>query len=237
MCGKRISASQIYDLETAYLGAEYSQMGTVLKVSTDCSPESCLYGSDNNKNGGTAQGLEGFLSSKDALKRRTRQFRLEDRLFSLSSKTSLAVRTISISENPSLLSCGKLQRTTYTAQTKELEQQEAELAESLSAPHIGRGKGKGPYATKVRIAGVNSRLASVIHEYHITLPHAGHCSERAALAFSASSGCCTPLIGSLLSSVFCLCLTLLGRVFFTCFCPVGCCCVENQEFMLAGKPL
>lgn len=38
------------------------------------------------------QGLEGFLSSKDALKRRTRQYRLEDRLFSLSSKTSPAVR-------------------------------------------------------------------------------------------------------------------------------------------------
>lgn len=45
------------------------------------------------------QGLEGFLSSKEALKRRPRQFRLEDRLFSLSSKTSPAV---SCSLNPML---------------------------------------------------------------------------------------------------------------------------------------
>lgn len=35
-------------------------------------------------------------------------------------------------------------------QTKELEQQEAELAESLTAPHLGRGKGKDQFAQKVR---------------------------------------------------------------------------------------
>lgn len=86
----------IYELETAYLNAEYSHMGSVLK------------------------GFEGFLSSKEALKRRVRQSRLEDRLFSLSSKSSPA--------------------------TRELEQQEAELAESMNSSHIGRGK--GPYASK-----------------------------------------------------------------------------------------
>lgn len=42
--------------------------------------------------GANTQGFEGFLSSKDALRKRARAFKPEDRLFSLSSKTSIAVR-------------------------------------------------------------------------------------------------------------------------------------------------
>ena len=37
------------------------------------------------------QGFEGFLASKDTLKRRSRGFKVEDRAFSLSSKSSYAV--------------------------------------------------------------------------------------------------------------------------------------------------
>mmetsp|Transcript_15261 Transcript_15261/g.46124 ORF Transcript_15261/g.46124 Transcript_15261/m.46124 type:complete len:122 (-) Transcript_15261:252-617(-) len=57
---------KVYDIETTYLNAEFSQYGTVTK------------------------GLEGFLSSKDALRKRQRAFKAEDRLFSLSSVTSPA---------------------------------------------------------------------------------------------------------------------------------------------------
>ncbi|KAK9796251.1 hypothetical protein WJX73_002906 [Symbiochloris irregularis] len=56
----------LYDLETAYLGAEHAQYGTALK------------------------GFEAVLSSKDAMRKRPRQFKLEDRLFSLSSCSSPA---------------------------------------------------------------------------------------------------------------------------------------------------
>jgi len=73
--------------------------------------------------GSVLKGLEGFLSAKDAMKRgRVRTYRLEDRLFSLSSKSSQA--------------------------TEDMERQEAAL-EELNGPHLGRGKGKGgPYASK-----------------------------------------------------------------------------------------
>ena len=115
------------------------------------------------------KGFEGFLSSKEALKRRTRQSRLEDRLFSLSSKSSPAVSPLSwplqqqLASKAIQMSAGQRQSTMpFTRgfgpsgkiqscnllQTRELEQQEADLAESLSASHIGRGK--GPYASKVR---------------------------------------------------------------------------------------
>lgn len=57
---------KLYDNETTYLGAEHSQYGTVTK------------------------GLEGFLSSKDALRKRQRTFNVDDRHFSLSSVTSPA---------------------------------------------------------------------------------------------------------------------------------------------------
>lgn len=40
------------------------------------------------------QGLEGFLSAKDTLRKRQRIFKPEDRLFSLSSVTSPAVRAV-----------------------------------------------------------------------------------------------------------------------------------------------
>ncbi len=41
--------------------------------------------------GAKSQGFDGFLSSKDALRKRARAFKPEDRAFSLSSKTSAAV--------------------------------------------------------------------------------------------------------------------------------------------------
>ncbi|KAK9825931.1 hypothetical protein WJX81_008110 [Elliptochloris bilobata] len=85
----------IYNLETEYLAADYSVCGTVLK------------------------GFEGFLSSKDALRKRARTFRTEDRSFSLSSRTSPA--------------------------TAELEQNLLELVDNQAVPVLGRGKG---YASK-----------------------------------------------------------------------------------------
>lgn len=42
------------------------------------------------------QGFEGFLSSKDALRKRNRQFKPEDRSFSLCSVTSPAVHSSSL---------------------------------------------------------------------------------------------------------------------------------------------
>ena len=41
-----------------------------------------------------AQGFECFLSSKDTLRKRARAYRPEDKIFSLSSKSSPAVRLI-----------------------------------------------------------------------------------------------------------------------------------------------
>ncbi len=38
------------------------------------------------------QGFDGFLSSKDTLRKRARNFKTEDRTFSLSSRTSRAAR-------------------------------------------------------------------------------------------------------------------------------------------------
>jgi len=59
---------KMYDAETEYFQSESSQMGTLLK------------------------GYEGFLSSKDNLRKRARTFKIEDRLFSLSSRTSPAAK-------------------------------------------------------------------------------------------------------------------------------------------------
>eukprot|EP00873_Tetraselmis_striata_P039472 jgi/Tetstr1/459736/TSEL_005089.t1 len=56
----------IYEQEGTYLAAEYSQCGTVLK------------------------GFEGFMSSKDNIRKRARTFKVDDRLFSLSSTSSPA---------------------------------------------------------------------------------------------------------------------------------------------------
>lgn len=58
------------DMEVHYLQAEYSQAGTVLK------------------------GFEGFLSSKETLRKRSRSYKPEDRLFSLSSKSSPVSREV-----------------------------------------------------------------------------------------------------------------------------------------------
>merc|ERR1739848_194900 len=59
---------KLYEAETEYFSTESSQMGTLLK------------------------GYEGFLSSKDNLRKRARTFKIEDRLFSLSSRTSPAAK-------------------------------------------------------------------------------------------------------------------------------------------------
>eukprot|EP00877_Chromochloris_zofingiensis_P006703 jgi/Chrzof1/2286/Cz11g09260.t1 len=64
----------IAEMEAAYLQAEYSQPGTVLK------------------------GFEGFLSSKDALRKRQRTYKPEDRLFSLSSRTSPVTKELEAEE-------------------------------------------------------------------------------------------------------------------------------------------
>mmetsp|Transcript_6024 Transcript_6024/g.13144 ORF Transcript_6024/g.13144 Transcript_6024/m.13144 type:complete len:123 (-) Transcript_6024:824-1192(-) len=60
----------VADLELQYLQAEYSQCGTILK------------------------GFEGFLSSKDNLRKRSRTYKPDERLFSLSSKTSPPSREV-----------------------------------------------------------------------------------------------------------------------------------------------
>ncbi|KAK9915672.1 hypothetical protein WJX75_002489 [Coccomyxa subellipsoidea] len=80
----------VYSMETEYLQAEYTQCGTVLK------------------------GFEGFLSSKDALRKRARAFKPEDRAFSLSSKTSAA--------------------------TQELAEFALDQLEAMGAPGLGKGK-------------------------------------------------------------------------------------------------
>lgn len=60
----------IADMEAAYLSAEYSAAGSVLR------------------------GFEGHLSTKEALRRRPRGWKPEDRAFSLSSRTSPVTREI-----------------------------------------------------------------------------------------------------------------------------------------------
>lgn len=56
--------NKLADAEQAYLQADHSQQGTVVK------------------------GFDGFLSSKEAMRKRQRTWKPEDRLFSLSSKSS-----------------------------------------------------------------------------------------------------------------------------------------------------
>uniref|UniRef100_A0A7R9YY72 Chromatin modification-related protein MEAF6 n=1 Tax=Chlamydomonas euryale TaxID=1486919 RepID=A0A7R9YY72_9CHLO len=58
----------IVDLEAQYIAAEHCQNGSVLR------------------------GFEGFLSSKETLRKRARSSKAEERLFSLSSKTSPLMR-------------------------------------------------------------------------------------------------------------------------------------------------
>lgn len=57
-------------MEAAYLSAEYSAAGSVLR------------------------GFEGHLSTKEALRRRPRGWKPEDRAFSLSSRTSPVTREV-----------------------------------------------------------------------------------------------------------------------------------------------
>ena len=88
---------QLYDAESNYLGAEYSVNGNVIKVR----PALCLPAHALNADGLTGccldtfcllQGFEGFLSSKDVIRKRQRTYKVHDRAFSLSSVTSPAVR-------------------------------------------------------------------------------------------------------------------------------------------------
>lgn len=98
---------QLYEKEGHYLGAEHSQHGSVVK------------------------GFEGFLSSKDVLKRRTRAFKVEDRAFSLSSKSSYAT----------------------------LEHQQAEEAtmQDGERPHIGRSARHASKTAAAKAAARNKR--------------------------------------------------------------------------------
>jgi hypothetical protein len=57
-------------METQYLNAEHSTAGNVIK------------------------GFEGFLSTKDAMRKRQRIWKADDRWFSLSSKTSPSVSVL-----------------------------------------------------------------------------------------------------------------------------------------------
>ena len=102
-CSFNAHAVQLYELETAYLSAEHSQCGTVLKVwkanhayimGPQCSRTICLTACrlSATRQRAIGQGYEGFLSSKDALRKRNRQLKPEDRSFSLCSVTSQAVR-------------------------------------------------------------------------------------------------------------------------------------------------
>ena len=59
---------QLYEAETEYFTGEYTQLGNIFR------------------------GFDGFMSSKDTLRRRAKTFKLEDRLFSLSSRTSPAAK-------------------------------------------------------------------------------------------------------------------------------------------------
>ncbi|KAL6785499.1 hypothetical protein F751_5422 [Auxenochlorella protothecoides] len=87
---------QIYDTETVYFTAEYTNFGTVLK------------------------GFEGFLTSKNAAaKNKNRVFRLEDRAISLSSTTSPATQEILMEQEQArteALGFGRAAGGTYTPQ-------------------------------------------------------------------------------------------------------------------------
>ena len=113
------------------------------------------------------QGFEGFLSSKDVLKRRTRAFKVEDRAFSLSSKTSYAVSCmtshISLGWSLTMLrfACTWMSRSgtadiaylcrckcqLVLLQTSELQQAEEATMQDGERPHIGRS---ARHASKVR---------------------------------------------------------------------------------------
>ncbi|CAL5218589.1 g284 [Coccomyxa viridis] len=66
--------SALFAAESEYLQADHSQCGSVLK------------------------GFEGFLSSKDTLRKRARAYRPEDKIFSLSSKSSPATQELEESQ-------------------------------------------------------------------------------------------------------------------------------------------
>ena len=91
--------AQIYELESQYLMAEFTQLGTVLKGgladgrgrawSTRACPTPP---SAHHLPPPHLPGLDGFLSTKESLRKRAqRAYRVEDRLFSLSSTASPAV--------------------------------------------------------------------------------------------------------------------------------------------------
>lgn len=98
---------QLYEKEGHYLGAEHSVHGNVVK------------------------GFEGFLASKDTLKRRTRAFKVEDRAFSLSSKSSYA--------------------------TGELQQAEETIMQDGERPHIGRSARHASKTAAAKAAARNKR--------------------------------------------------------------------------------
>ena len=105
-----------------------------------------------------SQGFEGFLSSKDVLKRRTRALKVEDRAFSLSSKTSYAVGQRSFLCHQCLPKFCVV-RVRVFLQTTELQQAEEAPMQDGERPHFGRS---ARHASKVR-HGTNSYQSSSSH--------------------------------------------------------------------------
>jgi hypothetical protein len=177
-----LNAVQLYELETAYLNAEHSQCGTVLKVSGDLRVfdyiptimhETQAIDSKNLQPATCQrvpeQGFEGFLSSKDALRKRNRQLKPEDRSFSLCSVTSPAVRSwrlLSHGINACALrwvGFGILHMDPHNferslmLQTVELEQAMQDPVNDVLGVYGGRGKGKGKGFGKGNMPGKGSR--------------------------------------------------------------------------------
>lgn len=88
------SLVQIYELESIYFTADYTNFGNVVKVRAQA--PRCAVPSAPPREPflpRLSQGFGEFLTSKSAqAKNKNRQFRLEDRVFSLSSITSPGVR-------------------------------------------------------------------------------------------------------------------------------------------------
>jgi hypothetical protein len=99
----RASRLQIYELESIYFTADCTNFGNVVKVraqpwaslrrASPLAPLRPLCSHHPTLSSQRTQGFSEFLTSKSAqAKNKNRQFRLEDRVFSLSSITSPGVR-------------------------------------------------------------------------------------------------------------------------------------------------
>ena len=123
-----------------------------------------------------AQGFEGFLSSKDALRKRARAFKVEDRAFSLSSKTFPAASAVHC------VLCGPLMCGAMVVCTSKMSLTHAGVCICQTAEHevnvmdMGMdgapapGRGKAGYATKV----LPSLLPVLVAPLSGALPHLIH---------------------------------------------------------------